>query len=172
VLADPLLCSHSSHKLSQRKILQAHTSMHIVGISLQHQPCCYLSGGELYSHPPARVGSAPPYPYPAHATDASTPTDRSLSPDLSAMFDKGLLKTPRAAARSPRPKRRARPVQVDYTASPVTANFVANACWAIVLLLPDRVVCCSSAVFLHCLPTLPAYTSAMSLEHPFSPFFA
>ncbi|KAL0050639.1 hypothetical protein WJX82_003908 [Trebouxia sp. C0006] len=68
-------------------------------------------GGEMYAHPSARVGSAPPYPYPARTTDAGTPTDRSLSPDLSAMFDKGFLKTPRAAARSPRPKRRARPVQ-------------------------------------------------------------
>ncbi|KAL0021454.1 hypothetical protein WJX79_002812 [Trebouxia sp. C0005] len=72
---------------------------------------CQTRGGEMYAHPPARVGSAPPYPYPAHATDASTPTDRSLSPDLSAMFDKGFLKAPRAAARSPRPKRRARPAQ-------------------------------------------------------------
>jgi len=79
----------------------------------------------MYAHPPARVGSAPPYPYPAHATDASTPTDRSLSPDLSAMFDKGFLKTPRAAARSPRPKHRARPAQVDHTASTVIANFAA-----------------------------------------------
>ncbi len=123
----------------------------------------------MYAHPPARVGSAPPYPYPAHTTDASTPTDRSLSPDLSAMFDKGFLKTPRAAARSPRPKRRARPVQVDYTASPVTANVVANACWAIVLLLPDRVFFCSSVCISALISTLPAYTSAIHSKTSISP---
>lgn len=169
VPAEPLLCSHTSHKLNQRKVLRAHTSMHIVRISLQHQARRYLSGGEMYAHPPARVGSAPPYPYPAHATDASTPTDRSLSPDLSAMFDKGFLKTPRAAARSPRPKRRARPVQVDHTASALRAEFccvqalnsMRCACW--LLSFYHIIVClfCVSVVFLHCLSTLPAYASAI-----------
>ncbi|DBA79779.1 TPA: hypothetical protein ACH3X1_008443 [Trebouxia sp. C0004] len=100
-----------THSLASRQPLRGSPPPQQARVAAPWQPwrMYQTRGGEMYAHSPARLGSAPPYPYPAHATDASTPTDRSLSPDLSAMFDKGFLKTPRAAAKSPRPKRRARP---------------------------------------------------------------
>lgn len=69
-------------------------------------------GHQAATYSPARVSSPPSYPSPAFRATVSSPLDSSLSPDLSAMFDKGFLKSPRAVARSPRPKRRAKVLQV------------------------------------------------------------
>ena len=52
-------------------------------------------------HPPQLIQAYAPY-----GTAAGNLSDRTLTPDLSAMFDKGFLKSPRAAARSPRVKRK------------------------------------------------------------------
>ena len=52
-------------------------------------------------HPPQLIQAYAPY-----GTAAGNLTDRTLTPDLSAMFNKGFLKSPRAAARSPRVKQK------------------------------------------------------------------
>ncbi len=56
------------------------------------------------SHSPSKV---PAEPYHTYGAVDSSPTDRSLSPDLSAMFSKDFLKSPRATVKSPRAKRKA-----------------------------------------------------------------